>query len=304
MEELDDALGTMAVQKALYLHWKIDGLIPQQIHSDPTKFKQILINIIGNAIKFTDKGGVEVTFTFTPQKKLGVLVRDTGPGLTAAEADSLFRAFTQVDMSSARRFGGAGLGLVLSRALAKALGGDVIIKTSKKNQGSTFEITVDPGDLTGVSFISRFEKPSRAQVIAKGPDIKLDSAKVLLVDDSKDLQFLVSRFLKAAGAQVETAANGREGVEKALSGEYDIVLMDMQMPVMDGLAATKLLRSKGFRKPIIALTAHALKEERTRCLAAGCDDHVIKPIQRTVLLERIRHFVHSPTSTRLSERPL
>jgi len=173
IDEICDIWGTVAKQKGLSFQVRIDGPIPQTIRSDLTKFKQILINIIGNSLKFTDRGSIDVTFKLTPEKKLAVLVRDSGLGLTEAEAKKLFQAFVQMDMSYTRKFGGTGLGLALSRALARVLGGDVILKESQKNRGSTFEITIDPGDLTNVPLVSHLETKSPVEFKSERSDAEL-----------------------------------------------------------------------------------------------------------------------------------
>jgi len=205
--------------------------------------------------------------------------------------ERLFRPFSQVDCSTTRRFGGTGLGLALSQQLAQALSGDVRLISSEPGQGAIFEIRV-PAD---ADLLRGCVEPSVASGKSK-PEItpasnsqlpRLDGRKVLLVEDAVDNQVLISRYLTFVGAGVDVASNGREAVNMAESAPYDVVLMDIQMPEMDGYAATERLRSAGYDRPIIALTAHALNSEREKCLAAGFDDHLSKPIDRRQLVERI-----------------
>jgi CheY-like chemotaxis protein len=187
-----------------------------------------------------------------------------------------------------RKFGGTGLGLALSRKLAQALGGDLVLKESIPGNGSTFRISVSLDRVgpyqIGLQQVSPRSDPAQPS---------LAGLKVLLADDSRDNQIFITRILKLAGAVVETANDGAECVRKAQNGNYDVVLMDIQMPVMSGLDATKTLRSHAFIKPIIALTANALKEDRDRCLQAGCTKYLTKPIKRGELIQAL-----------IEERPL
>jgi signal transduction histidine kinase len=173
IDDIYETWGTVAKQKGLSFQVRVEGSLPQIIHSDLTKFKQILINIIGNSLKFTEQGRIDVTFKMTPERKLAVLVQDTGPGLTEAEAQKVFQPFVQLDMSDTRKFGGTGLGLTLARALARALGGDVILKESRKNQGSTFEITIDPGNLAEVPLVSHIETKNLVEFRNERPGVDL-----------------------------------------------------------------------------------------------------------------------------------
>jgi PAS domain S-box-containing protein len=291
--ELHNLLELKALDKGLLLSFECISKIPKYVTTDPTRLRQILLNIVGNALKFTEHGHVEVSIghILKPGESdaLRILVKDTGVGLTSEQSARLFQPFMQVDSSTSRRFGGTGLGLALSRRLARALGGDVRILQTSLNSGSTFEIEIPTGPIQRGVFIDSLN--AKASATPPKPNTILPDAleglKVLLVEDAPDNQALISRFLKMAGASVELASNGAEGVEKASSGDYDAVLMDIQMPILDGYEATAKLRSLGFAAPIIALTAHALKEERQRCLNAGCSDHLTKPIDRIKLIERL-----------------
>jgi signal transduction histidine kinase/CheY-like chemotaxis protein len=296
MKEIGSILNLEAVEKGIELTVTSDGVIPNEIVTDPLRLRQILFNIVGNAIKFTPRGTVNVKLQLLPSavkpKFLAFVVKDTGEGIDPAHVGRLFKPFTQADPSTTRKFGGTGLGLVLSKKLAQALGGDIVLTESMRGQGSTFTITIDPGISEQVLFHSSADlEASNVTWMPKkklAADLKL--LRVLVVDDSSDNQALLKRILRIAGATVETANNGKEGVEKALQGDFSLVLMDLQMPVMDGYEATKMLRDQGYTKPIIALTAHAMKEERQRSLRSGFDDHITKPIDQELLIRTLSEY--------------
>ncbi|MGD9721938.1 MAG: ATP-binding protein [Pirellulales bacterium] len=279
--------------KGLPLVSEFVGEIPQSIMTDPTRLRQILLNLLGNAIKFSDHGEIrvrsQVVRTLGSPPALRIDVIDQGIGMTADQVDRLFQPFTQADPSTARRFGGSGLGLSISLRLAEMLGGTICV-ASRPNKGSTFSLTIETGSLEGVRMLSEAHHTSL-------PDGGTDSlaavtplsCRVLLADDSPDNQDLVSHVLRAAGAEVMITDNGASVVELALAGRdtgqpFDVVLMDMQMPIQDGYAATRQLRARGYQGRIIALTAHAMADDLARCLAAGCDASVTKPIDRRLLM--------------------
>ncbi len=263
------------------------GLIPEHIESDPTRVRQILLNLLGNALKFTERGGVRLTI-WMEGGRLAFAVADTGIGMTAEEQARLFQPFMQTDASTTRRFGGTGLGLTITRRLVEMLGGMIHVE-SVPGKGSTFTVTIDPGPLTGVPMVAAPTdmQPLPAAAAAVAP-VRLD-CRVLLAEDGLDTQRLISFYLRKAGASVVLAENGQEARERAWEAEavgqpFAVVLMDMQMPVLDGYRATEALRQAGYRRPIIALTAHAMEGERERCLGAGCDDYLSKPMSGEELL--------------------
>jgi signal transduction histidine kinase/CheY-like chemotaxis protein len=283
--------------KAKNLQFEItyDGAIPETVRTDPVRLKQILINLIGNAIKFTDHGCVRLVTRLLDasmdEPMLEFDVVDTGVGMTPQMLNRLFRPFTQADASTTRRYGGTGLGLTISRRLAVMLGGDISVE-SRPGGGSTFRVRVATGPLHGVRMLDR---PAEAAVSAPEDDQAAAfadrplSCRILLVEDGPDNQALISFILKRAGAAVTVVENGKLGVDAAVDAmearePFDIILMDMQMPVLDGYAATGLLRRKGYKGPIIALTAHAADSDRDRCLTSGCDAHASKPIDRKKLV--------------------
>lgn len=294
--DITSLLELKAKEKSIQLSVSFKDSIPKKIKTDPLRLRQILINIIGNAIKFTEHGSVEVKLmmikTESASPKLAFVIKDTGQGISADQEKKLFQPFSQADISTRRRFGGTGLGLILSRHLAELLGGNVVLTESSLGKGSTFTITIDPGPLAEASNNAE-DNPHPSRFINTMPltTTRIDGVQILVADDSTDNQILVSRILNLAGAQVETVDNGQMAVDKVQQKKYDVVLMDLQMPIMDGYEATKQLRKAGYYLPIVALTAHALKEEREFCLKSGFDDHVSKPIDRNTLIDSIHRLV-------------
>ena len=247
---------------------------PVYVQTDRIRLRQILINLVNNAFKFTAAGTVRLS----ARVEGGVLifeVSDTGAGISDDDKHKLFKAFSRAENPAGAPKEGSGLGLVLSKRLAQALGGDVTLLRSVTGQGTVFQASV---------LANETAKPGNdLSDTSDPPPGKLQGRKILVVEDSEDNQMLVRLFLARHGALAEFAGNGEEGVERAMHGEYDAVLMDMQMPVMDGYRATAQLRENGFRRPIIALTAHAMKEDRERCIKAGCDEYLTKPIDASRL---------------------
>ncbi len=292
-----------AKDKNLTLIAEYPDRVPATIRSDPTRLRQILVNLVGNAIKFTEQGGVTITTRLVadPTGDNGLLrfeVSDTGIGMTPKQVGRLFQPFTQADTSTSRKFGGTGLGLTISRRLAKMLGGDIEL-ASEPGKGSTFSVTIRTGSLAGVemlddtdAFTSRPAAPAVPQQVASLPS----GCRLLLAEDGPDNQRLLTFILKKAGAEVTVAENGRIAHDKAIKAAqagaaFDLILMDMQMPELDGYSATRLLRENGYDGPIVALTAHAMAGDRERCIESGCDDFATKPIDRTKLLETIREWI-------------
>ena len=271
--------------------------LPETIETDPTRLRQILLNLVGNAIKFTPRGSVRLEVGPVEDTRLCFEVIDTGIGLDAEQQARLFTAFSQADASTTRRFGGTGLGLAISKRLAGMLGGDLRVR-SVPGEGSTFTLTIDVGSLAGVRLLDR---PPEVRAAAERPEPSADErqalrGRILLAEDGLDARRLLARHLRAAGAEVETAENGLVACELALraaeaGAPYDLILMDMQMPELDGYAAAARLRAAGYRGPIVALTAHAMEDERARCLGAGCDGFATKPILRRTLIEVARAYL-------------
>ncbi len=285
-----------AIEKNLELRVVFDGAVPKTIKSDALRVKQILANLMGNAVKFTQKGVVTVRVGLQRNGDRSLMifdVADTGVGLTDEQLKRLFQPFSQADESTTRRFGGTGLGLTISRRLATMLGGDVTA-SSTHLVGSTFRATVETGPLDGIELLSDLTE-AKLQV-TEGPsnlltrDSKL-TGRVLLAEDGPDNQVLISIYLKATGLQVSLAENGKVAVKMAKAENFDVILMDMQMPELDGYGATSTLRARGFKTPIIALTAHAMTGDREKCINAGCTDYLSKPVDRDHLVQLLQKYL-------------
>ena len=290
-------------------------VFPETIQTDPIRLRQILINLLANAIKFTEVGEVALTVGLRSEAdgapRLAFEVRDTGIGMTPEQMSRLFQPFSQGDESTSRRFGGTGLGLVISQRLARLLGGDITVQ-SEFGKGSLFTVTIDPGPLEGVPLrrslsdeSSPSSKPTATSDAKKTPLPSLPAGcRILLAEDGPDNQRLFAFLLRRAGAEVRIAENGRVACEHVLGQKaeavadaraaiaaFDLIFMDMQMPEMDGYAAVRRLREAGVTTPIVALTAHAMPEDRERCRAAGCDDYLSKPCDARTLLGKAAEWI-------------
>jgi signal transduction histidine kinase/DNA-binding NarL/FixJ family response regulator len=277
-----------AAEKGLSFELSYEGSMPESIASDPTRLRQILMNFTSNAIKFTARGGVRIVARCeraeSSDPALRVEVIDTGVGMSRAELGLVFEAFTQADATTTRRFGGTGLGLSISRKLARLLGGDVSVE-SDVGRGSTFVVTVPTGPLANVKMIEGLVEAGTREPLRDHANARaLEGVNVLLAEDGPDNQLLVSTHLRKAGATVTVAADGLAAASAARAATFDVILMDMQMPELDGYGATSKLRQLGYTRPIVALTAHAMAGDRERCEKAGCDDYLTKPIDRTKLV--------------------
>lgn len=275
LDQISRALSVRASEKGLCFSCRIPGDVPDTVVGDRIRLRQVLLNLAGNAIKFTDEGEVEIVLCTLSRKGEAVLqfsVRDTGIGIAASQRKRLFQPFVQSDASMARRFGGTGLGLSICKNLVELMGGCIRVK-SKLGKGSTFSFNVRlPLAVTPTA-------DSPASPAASLP--ALAPLRILLVEDNLANQKLVNYVLRDRGHEVETAGEGREAIELVKRNRYDVILMDVQMPGMNGLDATTAIRKRergGRRTPIIAMTAHALKEDRDRCLAVGMDGYLSKPV--------------------------
>lgn len=287
IEEVRNALGVLAEKKGINIKIKSHSSLQNYIETDVIRFKQILMNLVANAIKFTEFGEVEISLKITQRqarRRLAIEVRDTGIGISPDRASKLFESFYQGDASITRTYGGTGIGLALSKRLAKLLGGDVYLLQSTPGVGSTFGIDIDVGQFEAETFGSNSET---IYLKEKSCTNALRGINVLLVEDSEDLQRLIGTFLRVFGARVEVAGDGRQGVEKALTNEFDVVVMDIQMPVLDGFSAMDQLRAKSFEKPVLALTAHAAEEHQKKCLESGFRSYVSKPVDPASLIQAI-----------------
>jgi signal transduction histidine kinase len=273
-----------AIQKNLEFNVKCMPNVPQMIKTDAIKLRQSLINLVSNAIKFTEKGKIEfIAEPIVCDEKPFVEFRvsDTGIGIAAEKQDTIFEAFTQADGSMTRKYGGTGLGLAVTRQLVRLLGGTMDLK-SEEGKGSTFTMTI-PADVVAVS--RNHNQQDNAEYNGRF------SGKILLVEDGPANQIFMKSIFEELGFKVMIASDGLQAVEAAKNAEFDLVLMDMQMPNMNGYEATKKLHSIGFKKPIIAMTASLMNEDERKCLQAGCDDFIAKPIERGRLIKMLCKFM-------------
>ena len=285
--------------------------LPETIHTDGARLRQVIVNLVGNAVKFTENGSIRISVSFLPQWRSGqsavsLEVTDTGIGISQEALPHLFQPFTQAESSTTRKYGGSGLGLAISRQIVTALSGELTVQ-SVPGEGSTFTVTIPTGDLAGVRLLQApgealGEDQSGAQWMPGGNALR--GVKILLADDSLDNQVCCCTVLGNVGAEVQVVENGRLAIERAQAGAFDVLLMDMNMPEMDGYDATRRLRDRGYQGPILALTANAMSGDCERCLAAGCNAHLAKPIDRKQLILAVAHYATSRNSPAHHEAPL
>jgi len=262
------------------------------IFSDPTRLNQIFLNLLGNAVKFTQAGEIRIQVARLADSDhdysaFHVRIIDTGVGIEPDQHGSLFKAFSQADASTTRKFGGTGLGLILSKRLAKALGGDLQLEQSRPGHGSVFTLTLR------AAAVQSMIKPSMDNLKPRALDNSqpLQGSSVLLAEDSTDNRSFLKMYLEKAGAAVDEAENGSQAFEMASRKDYGIVIMDIHMPLMDGYEATRRLRQVGIKTPIVALTAHASKSSLKRAIAEGCNDHLTKPVSMDTLIDTVKRHL-------------
>lgn len=283
-------------EKGITLAAEIDPAVPRRLLGDPTRLRQVILNLIGNAIKFTEQGGITVRVEPDPQQpapgRLRIAVADTGIGIPADKREAIFQSFTQVDSSTTRKYGGTGLGLTISQKLVERMGGRIWVE-SEPGRGSTFYFTL----ACGVAPAAPEPRPTQAAEPEPGrPALTAGPGRILLVEDTPDNRMLIKAYLKREPYTVDEADNGETALARFKTGDYDLVLMDVQMPVMDGHEATRRIRAWEAEQgrapvPIIALTAHAIREEVDKSAAAGCTAHLTKPIKKATLLDTIRRYL-------------
>jgi PAS domain S-box-containing protein len=303
--EVLSVMSVRAAQKGINLEARWDGDVPETIESDPTRLRQALTNLVGNAIKFTESGEVRVTARVHPERArwlLAIDVSDSGIGMTPDVLARIFDPFAQGDMSITRRFGGTGLGLSISKQIAEALGGGITV-VSESGKGSTFTLTVDAGSPSvGGDFGSQaVQEIRRDEMDSAPPTVHLDGLRILLAEDGLSNRKLISLVLGRAGAILDCAEDGQTAFEMAARGEYALILMDMQMPVMDGYTAATKLRQRGSKVPIIALTAHAMRGDEEKCRAAGCSAFLSKPINMDLLLNTVAQISRANAAAKPGE---
>jgi CheY-like chemotaxis protein len=268
-----------AVVKGIDLRWEIDPAVPDQIVSDPTRLSQVITNLVGNAIKFTMQGEVALRVGIDKPGLLHFSVKDTGVGIPLEKQRSIFEAFSQADASTTRRFGGTGLGLTISSRLVQMLGGRLWVE-SEPGHGSCFHFTATVTLIAGEADTSL---DALAMAVGAASHGTVPELKILLAEDNPVNQKVAVRMLEKQGHSVTIAGDGRAALANWEQTGFDLILMDVQMPEMDGFEATAAIRQAevrtGQRIPIIALTAHAMAGDRERCLAAGMDGYAVKPIR-------------------------
>ncbi len=295
LSEIISLLRPRALEKGLGFGVTFLGPIPRLIQSDPLRLKQILVNLIGNAIKFTESGRIDLRIVDEgadgPNILLRVDVNDSGIGMTPEVVERLFQPFSQADESITRKFGGTGLGLTISGQLAKLLGGEVTV-TSQPRIGSIFTLRIDGGLSAGVERLHDLTEATLPQKVDQStPNEIYLRGRILLVEDGADNQRLFRMQLSSAGASVVSAMNGQTAIDLATTQPFDLILMDMQMPIMDGYAATIELRRRGLTTPIIALTAYAMSDDRDKCLVGGCNAYLSKPVEEQALLAAVHQYL-------------
>jgi signal transduction histidine kinase/CheY-like chemotaxis protein/HPt (histidine-containing phosphotransfer) domain-containing protein len=296
ISDVVSVLRMRAKEKHLYLDYQPESPMPEAIESDPARLRQLVMNLVSNAIKFTEVGGIRITASLTkavPQQ-LQIEVVDSGIGIPFAKLEQIFDPFNQADTSVTRRFGGTGLGLAISRKITEALGGRLTVE-SDVGAGSVFTATIDVGQLSNISLVDspRAATSLAAATVEPPAPAGIPPARILVVDDGETNRKLIRLILARAGAEVLCAENGLEAVHTVETESPDLVLMDMQMPVMDGYSATRELRAKGCAVPIVALTAHAMKGDEQKCFSAGCTGYLAKPVDSTEMLRLIANILTS-----------
>ena len=306
IQDVEKVLQVRAQDKGIDLKSVFKGTFPKTIHTDYVRLRQVITNLVGNAIKFTENGGVtivaEMVEVLENQKnveKLRVEVHDTGIGMSKEQADKIFMPFVQADSGITRQFGGTGLGLSISKRLIHSLGGKISVN-SEVGCGSMFSFEINVGNTSDTQRISLEEYQQQASKSRKSMpgEFRLPPCKVLVVDDGKPNRQLISLILGKAGCHVDEAENGKIGLEKALANDYAVVLMDIQMPIMDGYQATKTLRTQGYTKPVIALTANAMREDEEKCREFGFSAFLSKPVNIDQLIETLAHWMSSESAQR------
>lgn len=298
ISEVNDIIAGQAKRKRLNFSIHYEFPLPEYIYSDYVRIKQILLNLCSNAIKFTEYGEVTITMRYeSDTDHLFFIVKDSGIGLSKESQEKIFESFTQADSSTTRKFGGTGLGLTLSKQLASLLGGDIWL-VSEPGVGSTFTLYL-PTHLGSNNRL--LQSNAEIPVFSKSTTnyymcIEKLAGNILLAEDNEINQRLIKLNLEKMGARVTTADNGKEAIVMAQAADFDLVLMDMQMPVMDGLEAVTTLRSMGYSRPIVALTANAMQEDRNNCLKAGCNEFLTKPIHQDKLYNVAKKYLIVETS--------
>ncbi|WMN60195.1 ATP-binding protein [Pseudoalteromonas xiamenensis] len=300
--QVESLLGKQIRDKGLEFELKYHFPLPDYIVIDPTRLRQILLNLTSNAMKFTTVGKISIEVK-QADNRLFISVKDTGIGMTSQEQKQLFTAFYQADSSTSRKYGGTGLGLNISKSLAQKLDGDIEVK-SEVGSGTEFTLTLGLYPTDKTRWISNFEEIHRdyqdQQYHRAEEQNTVLEGKVLLAEDHEDNRKLISRILERMGLDVTCVENGQLAVQAVLDDEFDLILMDIQMPVMDGEQALNFILATGSSTPVIALTANTMRHEIERYLKQGFIDHLAKPIDREVFAKKVSHYLNAPTPKEVS----
>jgi len=305
LEKTIEIMSVPAKARGLWLTAEVLPDVPSNLSGDPDRLRQILINLIGNALKFTERGGVSLRVErdrAAGETGSRFSVTDTGIGIAADKMEMIFENFAQVDSSTTRRYGGTGLGLAICKGLVELMGGKIGC-ASEVGKGSTFFFSA-PFRMSSLSSLVNAVNGAHSMAPSAGtatpiiPPARASGTRptrILIAEDSEDNLFLIKAYLKDSGFELEFAEDGKEAFERVTLGAYDLVLMDLEMPVMDGHTATRAIRdwerrTESTAVPIVALTAHALKDELSRSIEAGCTGHLTKPIKKATLLEAIYRY--------------
>jgi CheY-like chemotaxis protein len=280
IEDMLASFSPSLADRGLELELDYGAEVPRKVSTDAQRMGQVISNLLSNSIKFSERG--TICLRVSGAATIQIDVEDCGIGISPENQGALFQPFSQGDGSVARKFGGSGLGLALSRRIAEAMGGTLELQKSLPGQGSHFRFRF-PVDGVGDAVAAQ------APVGGVQREGALKGKRILLAEDSPDNAYLISHFIRSAGGEVDVVGDGVQAVKAVQRGSYDYILMDIQMPDMDGLEASRRIRALGNQKPILALTAHALPAEAEKSLRAGCNAHLTKPISREVLISSLRH---------------
>lgn len=309
LSDVDSLLRPKAESKNLSWVVRLVTPVPRLVRTDPTRLRQILLNLAGNAVKFTHQGQVEISVAVVGKDsvtKLYIYVQDTGVGMSADEAVRIFTPFTQADASVTRRFGGSGLGLAICRRLAVLMGGSINLERTAPGAGSLFRLVLPLNAVSGTQTTAALDSGTKPVLTAALPVAAKLRGRVLLAEDGLDNQLLIASYMRKAGIELDIAPNGRVALDMldaaaecstADRAGYDLLITDMQMPEIDGYTLARTIRQRGDLIPIIALTAHAMADDRAKCIEAGCDDYIPKPINKAELLEKCASLIsarHDP----------
>jgi len=289
----------LAMMKDIEFKMVQEGLLPKQIQTDPVRLRQCLVNLLSNAVKFTNKGHVHLTVSMQKnngRSNIHFDIADTGIGIDPDKQKTIFESFEQADSSTSRVFGGTGLGLSITKHLTQLLGGDLSL-ISKIGAGSVFSFVIPAGVDIGDQPLLDWHTFSHSEQDDESSESPEFSGDILVAEDALANQILITHVLEGMGLQVTIAEDGREAIQKVTDNKYDLVFMDIQMPHIGGHEATRKLREKGVHTPIIALTAHAMEGDRKKCIDAGCDDYLTKPIETVELVETIKKYLSIDTDT-------